>query len=342
MRVQAGLDLSWRAAAGKPEFGVRVVGDRAEAVASGRTSFVASAFAKWQIGRDTEMSVTYSRWNARLPVTGSESRGSVLFTLRTTFGAPSWPGSGSRPISGVVMRDGDAADAPLQGVDVVLDRGRRTQTDAQGRFVFESPGPGAHRVEAQLPQGRPAYFTSPSVVTLTPGSDARFSMSFAASRLSGVVQNDAGSPLAGVTVRAEGAMDTSTVTDSSGAYRFSTPAGVVRISLVPESLPAGHDLSQLTTQERSVTQDSPATADFSVRAQRAIQGTVSGAAARPVTITIPEIQRSAQVDATGQFTLRSLPAGALTLILRSDQRESRNVITLAPEPGVTRVQLAAP
>jgi hypothetical protein len=278
LRVQSGLDVSWRGSGARStEFGLRLIADEAQGVASGRRAFVGTLYANWHVTGATDLSVSYSRWSVRRDGFANDDRGSVQLALRTSFSTFGMPGEGSRPITGQVVRDDEATGEaqpgrpPLAGVEMVLDRSRRTRTDSDGRFTFEAAGAGAHRVETVLPPQPGAYFTEPSVQTLHPGDEGHFAVAFSGARLTGTVRSDAGLPLPGVTVRLEGTAQASATTDSSGAYRFAGPAGEARVLIAVDSLPPGYELGEVQSQSRHLEPRAPAVADFTVRAQRPLR-----------------------------------------------------------------------
>jgi hypothetical protein len=157
-----------------------------------------------------------------------------------------------------------------------------------------------------------------------------------------------------VTLRLKGAAQATTKTDSSGAYRFAGPAGEVQVSLAADSFPPGYELSDVgeqAVQSRRLNLSSPAVANFTVRAQRVVEGVVSGFAPsngsdnKPagVTVTVLESGRTVTPDSTGHFVLRGLPAGRHTLVVKSPKSQTRQVIEVSAEAGsVTRVQLQMP
>jgi hypothetical protein len=87
----------------------------------------------------------------------------------------------------------------------------------------------------------------------------------------------------------------------------------------------------------------PAVIDFVLRAQRSLHGTVRGADGAPVTVTALELDRTVRADESGRFALRGLPAGRLTLVVKSERGESRQVVEIPAEPvSLTGVELSAP
>ncbi len=348
LRLQGGLDVSWRnLGQRRTELGLRLVADDAQGVFGSRRNTLATLYASWRILRDTELGVSYVRWSTRREGSSDDDRSSFQLALRTTLSASRLFSRDGAAITGWVVRDDGATGVPdvrlppLAGVEVVLDRWRRTRTDSDGRFTFEAPGPGEHRVEAVLPSQPGAYFTAPSAVTAAAGGETRFAMTFSAARLSGTIRSDAGLPLAGVRLRLEGADDATATTDSSGEYRFSARAGDARVAVIAESLPPGYALGELAPQSRRLAPGAPAVADFTVRAQRALEGIVSGTGGKPVTVTALEADRHVETDKDGRFLLRGLPAGPLTLIVGTPGGERRQVVEVPREPGsVTGVEIA--
>jgi hypothetical protein len=350
LRVQAGLDVSWRGSGlHVPEIGLRLLADDSQGVTGGRRNLLATLYAGWRFTRDTELIASYSRWTLRGDGLDGGGSGSFQLALRTRFSELGMPGEGSRTIAGQVLLDeaagGSAAAGrqPLAGIEVVLDRSRRTRSDRDGHFSFERPGSGGHRVEAILPPQPGAYFTQPSVLTLQPGSEASFALTFSAARLAGTVRSDAGVPLAGVAVRLEGSSPATTTTDSSGAFRFAGPPGEVSVTVVAETLPPGYELGKLAAQRSRLSPAEPAVADFTVRAQRVIEGVVAGTEGRRVTVRAQDASRPVVSDTKGRFILRGLPAGPVTLRVRNERGETRQVVEMPAEPGRVRdIQLAAP
>lgn len=346
LRLQAGLDLSWRGHSGSPEIGVRLLADNAPGLAGSRRQTIATLYASWRVTSQSEFGLSYSRTSWQRAGGAGHGDSSLQVSWRTTFSALPVPGAGSRAISGVVLREDASAGTaatPAAGVEVVLDRSRRTVTDAEGRFSFERPGAGGHRLEAVLPAAPGVYFTTPSVLTLEPGGQGRFGLTFSAAVLTGVLRSDAGLPIAGATVRLQGSRQASTTTDSSGAYRFAAPDGEAQVSVDPASLAPGYELGDLAPQGTRLARGKPATVDFVVRAQRTLQGVVPVVGGELPVIELPQLRREVKPDAAGRFMLRGLPAGPLTLIVKTSRGSHRQVVEVPATPGSTAgVQLLLP
>ncbi|MES3000275.1 MAG: carboxypeptidase-like regulatory domain-containing protein [Pseudomonadota bacterium] len=341
LRVQSGVNVSWRGESeSRPELGLRVIDDRAQGVIGARRAFVASLYANWRLTPAIDVGVSYSRWTYRQGTIESDANSSFQFLARTRFDTLPVPGEGGRAIVGQVMRTdtADSAPVPAAGIDVVLDRSRRTRTDAQGRFTFEGPGAGAHRVDAILPPQPGVFFTTPSTLTVQPGGDANFTMNFSGARLSGIVRDDAGQPIAGVTVRIEGPVTATAITDSSGTYRLGSPPGEARIYVVAETLPPGYEVANLPPRARVLAHSTPAVVNFAVRAQRSVEGVAMCGSVPASLVRAPEISREAVPDATGRFVLRRLPAGVLNLQAQCPDGPIGKTIDVPAEPGILRGQ----
>lgn len=339
LRLQAGLDLLWQgSSARRARAGLRMFAEESRGLTDRRRTALATAYAGWRLSNDLDLEIGYSRWALRNEGGTRDEHDSVQVVIRKYFDGFALPGAGRRAIRGRVLQDalghGEPlrGAAPLGGVEVVLDGQRRTRTDAEGRFEFDAPGPGEHQVSATLPEGVAGYFTGPSTRTLQAGGEAHFAVLPAPARIAGRVVSDAGQPLAGVTVRLSGAVQGSATTDSGGAFRFATAPGEVELVLAAESVPEGFDVGDLKPLTRHVELDSPATADFVLRAQRSLRGAVQGM--QPGTqVVVPALGRSVAPDAQGRFVLRSLPAGPVTLVVRRGASEVSQVVELPAAPG---------
>jgi hypothetical protein len=341
LRVQAGVDVSWRGQGeARPELGLRLIEDRAQGVTDGRRALVGSLYANWRLTQDVDVGVAYSRWSLRQGSFDADANSSFQFMLRTRFDALAVPGQGSRSITGVVMRnagpDADAAAVPAPGIDVILDRGRRTRTDAEGRFSFDNPGSGSHRIDVALPPQPGVYFTSSSMQTVEPGGYANFSMNFSGARLSGTVRDDAGQPIGGVTVRVEGPSTATAITDSNGVYRLGSPPGEARIFVVAETLPPGYEVANIPPRARALALSEPVVVNFAIRAQRSIEGTAMCGNNTAPLVRVQEIAREAAPDDKGRFVLRRMPAGVHTLVATCPTGDIKASINVPAEPGIVR------
>lgn len=346
LRVQGGADLSWHGGGpARPHLGARVLREVMQGVVGGRGSTLVSLHGGWRVGERTDVGIALTRWTLQTAAQTKAGDIGVRLTLRTYFDQPLLAGQGAAIRGQVIVAPPQETDAPngspeaVAGVEVVLDGSRRTRTGPDGRFEFERPGPGAHTIEAILPAGMNAYFTTPSSVTREAGGSASFGIGRSGVQLKGSVVDDAGMPVAGVRVQAQGVASASAVTDSSGAYRFTLPPGEAVFAIAAETVPPGFDLRALATRRRTLALGAPATVNFVLRANRAIEGRVIGKSGS-VVVSIPEISREVATDADGRFMLRRVPPGRVTLMAADGERRVAQSVDVPAAAGVVRgVQL---
>jgi hypothetical protein len=342
LRVQGGAELSWRGSGpGHPHLGARVLREVVQGVVGGRGSTLVSLHGGWRVGERTDIGVTVTRWSLQSAGQAKADGTGVQLTLRTYFDQSLFAGSGGAirgQVSAAPSVETAAASQShegVAGVEVVLDGTRRTRTDADGRFEFERPGAGSHTIEAILPSGMNAYFTTPSTVTREAGASVSFGIARSGVQLTGSVRDDAGLPVAGVRVHAQSSVAASAVTDSSGTYRISLPPGTAVLSIAPDTVPPGFDLRALGTRKRTLALGAPATVNFVLRAQRAIEGRVIGRRGS-VVVSIDETSREVTTDADGRFVLRRVPAGRVTLVAVDGEQRVRRPVDVPEAAGVVR------
>jgi hypothetical protein len=338
VRAQAGLDLAWMG----PRTEVRLHGlvDRTETLSERRDTRLATLSVTQHIA-STELNASYTRWQSDVAAFG-DSGGAfqVGFRQRLSGGAP---GSSRRArIAGHVYREGSAADAAtmgVPGVTVRLGDGRTTVTDAGGNFVFEGVGKRGRRVEALLPAPN-AFFTTPSSIDVKDSAMVRFGLRFSDGRLAGSVQDDAGQPVAGVTLRLTGAGRAATVASgSTGRYLFDAAEGDYELRPDPLSLPAGYELLAPEAQSVRISLTAPAQADVAVRAQRSIGGRLTRARAG-VEVRLRSAGRLVRTDDEGRFLFRQVAAGPDTVEATVDGRVMSRDVLVPEGPAVVRdVQL---
>src|SRR5689334_16357757 len=113
-------------------------------------------------------------------------------------------------IQGHIFRDDDSgglyhAQAPaLSGVEVRLDANRVTRTDASGYYSFHHVPFGVHRVEAKLQSGEPFFYTTDSPATADMNATVDFGVNFAKGQVFGLLLNDAGTGIGGISVELKG------------------------------------------------------------------------------------------------------------------------------------------
>lgn len=335
LRWQGGFDASWIGAGeGRDQIRFHAIADRDESIGSTRTAMIGTLSYSRRVFSQTDVFGSLSWW--RGGPTAFEQEGKAIEAgVRQRFdGVPALLRR-RVAIEGVVFLDpemrGSAAGAkPLPDVIVMLDGTRSTRSDAHGVYAFRDAVPGAHSVIAQLPDERPAFFTTPSRVEINGDAHVDFGVVWSSARVSGRVASDANTGIAGVTISAATANDmrVTATTDSDGAFVLALPAGTYRVGLVQETLPAGYATEET---ERSVTleADKPQTASFAVRALRSVAGKVAGARE----VTIESLGRRVTADANGDFVFRSLPAGHFTLSTEVSGHIVTHEVTLPAEPA---------
>jgi hypothetical protein len=167
----------------------------------------------------------------------------------------------------------------------------------------------------------------------------RFGIVRAAAHLGGFVRDDQGAGIAGVSLVLTSPAGSQTVTsDSSGRFRFAVAQGEYVLDPVRETIPAGFDVSAVATQTLQLVAGQPVQSDVVVPANRSIAGTVRGAPAAggSTTVTVVELGRTAEVDATGRYVFRGLKPGRYTVEVTLDGKTLRRVVELAPGPGAVR------
>jgi carboxypeptidase family protein len=256
---------------------------------------------------------------------GRQQGWSALAGLRLTFDR--LPSFGGGAVRGLVIGDDQRG---IPGVRVRMDGGREALTDDRGEVEF-SAGRGTHRLDAVLPPD--AYFTTRSSIDVTAGERAQFGLSFSPARVSGLVRDDDGAGIGGVTVRLGAASST---TDSSGHFSFAVAQGVATLSVQAESLPPGYDLASAQPAELRLSSAAPQRMDFEISAERSISG-VAPHGNQQIAVWIggvPAAKTVAGVD--GKFVLRHLKHGTARIAADIDGREVEQIIELPEGPAAIR------
>jgi hypothetical protein len=334
LRTQFGLEAAWvGASAAHHQLRARMVHNIVEGVATRTATTIASLGYARRITAATDIFAGYTYWRTERRGQAAMVQPYVEVGVRQRFdGVPSF-GGGNGTISGQVFVDEDldgTSDGTGLIAEVELDGVTRQQTDDGGRFAFRNVARGSHRVTARV--ARPeAYFTTPSRVEAQAGDELAFGVATTPARVIGRVVNDAGLGIAGVRVLiARGTRQVTASTDSEGKFSAATAPGEWEISILTDSVPAGHALTG--TEARSVMLDrgTPHKIEWQLRALRGISGRGAPANAE---IVMEPLGLRARADAAGNFSIRSLPAGELTLIAG----QARRTVTLGSGPSVLSV-----
>jgi hypothetical protein len=336
VRTQAALELSFLgASAARHQIRARLLRNRIESVAAHVDTTIATLSYARALTAATDVFASYSYWRTERNGQDAQVQPFLEAGVRHRFdGLPSSAGGGA--IRGTVFIDEDldgiSDGAGVANAEIELDGMQRTQTDAEGAFVFRGVGRGSHRVTARIPSG---YFTTPSRVEASPGETIRFGIAWTPARLQGRITNDAGTGIAGVRiVVSRGATKHEGVTANDGSYSIVAPPGAWTMSLLADTVPAGYALGGLEARDVTLIRDQPRDEHVTVRANRSINGRAPANAE----VVVQPLGKRVRADGQGRFTIRSLPAGELTLIAAAESR----TVTLPPGPAALTVDLSAP
>lgn len=264
------------------------------------------------------------------------------------------PGHHDRTIEGRVFRDNkvngvySAGDNGMPGVEVRLETGETAFTDELGRYKFSGVSPGEHQVSLSLIQFHdPIRMTTRNeasvdvirqriaVVDFGVVNFARLMGNvFSDLRFEGKRQPDS-KGISGVRMTLDdGRQQRTIVSTGAGDFELSdVPPGDYKLTVDPESLPANYEVSSEPFKVH-VSPVSTVVVDVPARALRSIAGRVylkvsadTAGAVPPQNsmadyklVPMADIQITAgfgvvKTDAHGNFLLRDLPAGELTVTL---------------------------
>jgi hypothetical protein len=260
-------------------------------------------------------------------------------------------------ITGVVFEDAledgryRQSGAGVRGVEVLLDGKTRMRTDENGRFEFRGVSRGTQGLEVTMQSERPFRFTTPSQINARTGESVAVGVAFLASRLTIDVRSRSGKGLVDVGVTLQGGGTTlNAATNSDG--RLSLPIrreGLYRVSLAPETVPAGHDLQDLTAVEINLTPDHPQRVNFTLEEIRTISGKVriadGTAQKRPLAgavVRLEPLGRECVTDGSGNFAFRAVPAGAYELQASFGRASAARSINVPTQPVTLRVDIELP
>lgn len=338
-RTQAGFETSWiGAGALRPQLRARLLWNRTEGISSRVTTSLATLTWSQRLAGATDIyaGVTVAKTQASNAENATEQR-FYEAGVRSRFDSlPRFGGSGT--ISGIVFVDeemtGERTAIGASDIEVLLDGTRSARSDAAGKFAFSNVPAGSHRVGARV--ANESYFTTASTVDARPGDSVSFGIASTPARAVGSVSDEAGVPLANVTVTlTRGERQLRATTRADGRYAIAAPPGEYEIAVATESLPAGITFDRAGVQRIAVQRALPVETKFVVQINRSIGGRIEGAHAGD-SVTIPSLGRTVQVDEEGRYLFRSLPAGDFTIVARAGGRTFSREVSLSHEPAAVR------
>jgi cell division septation protein DedD len=331
IRTQLGFELAFLGASrSRQQLRARFIRNVTEGVASRDTTTIATLTYSRRIAAATDVFAGYTYWRTERRGEDARITPHVEVGVRQRFdGLPSLLGNGHGMISGVVFADEDldgASDGTPVVAEVELDGTTRLRTNADGTFSFRNVARGAHRVTVRVPDRPDAYFTTPSRVELEAGDEVAFGVAYTPARVVGRIISDAGDGIANVRVLlSRGTSQVIASTASDGRFMMAAAPGEWQLSLLSDSVPAGYSLAGTDARAVMLDRAKPQQTDYTLRAHRTIAG--SGAPAN-AELEVRPLGRKIKADEQGRFSLRSLPAGEVTVV--ANGVEHRLVLPAAP------------
>jgi plastocyanin len=292
------------------------VANRYESVARRSDTIIATLYASRRITDATDLFASYTFWQ-----TDGVRHPQMEIGIRQRF--DELPTFVRGTISGRVT-------PVIAPVEIELDGEQRVQAARDGSFSFAHVKSGSHRVVARLTGASETYFTTPSRVEANAGDVVTFGLASSPGHLFGRVVSDAGDGIGGIGVAlTRGATHLEATSATDGSFTLNAAPGEWELTLDAFSLPPGFTLEGASKNVMLETAQ-PSNITFTARANRSIHGRapagVKSIAVEPLGMQVP-------VGADGAFTIRSLPAGALTL--RGGAHTTK--VTMPREPATMKV-----
>ena len=312
-RTQAGVELSWLGTGpSRMQVRARLLANRYESVARQHQTMIATLSVSRRLTEGTDLFASYTWWESD----GIRRPQAELGIRRRFDELPSFTrGSISGRVTSAVP------------VEVELDGGQRAKIAGDGSFAFRHVAKGAHRVSARIVDASDAYFTGPSRVDAKAGDFVTFDVATSLGHLFGRIVSDSGDGVAGVEIAlTRGATRMQAMSSTDGTFTINAAPGEWVLAVDALSLPAGFSMND-DTRSVMLAGAQPSKVAFAVRANRSVSGVAPAGVRRidvlPLGLQIP-------VGADGRFTIRSLPAGKITL--KAGKKTS--VMSLPHEPAM--------
>lgn len=339
VRTQIGLETAWLGtSSSRHQLRARLLRNVTETVADRTTTMIASLTYSRRLSGTTDVFGSWSYWRTDTASSGSRVQPFVELGIRQRFdGLPAVFGGGGT-ISGVVFADDDLdgrTDGHGVAAEVELDGTHRQRTGEDGTFAFKGVGPGPHQVVARTPDKPEAYFTTASRQEAAAGDRVAFGVATTPARLLGRVINDAGGPIGGVRlVIRRNALQHEATSATDGRFTFAAAPGDWELSIVPDSIPVGHSLIEARPKPVTLARTAPVGVEAVLRVHRSIEGHAAAGAE----IHVAPLGRVVRADNEGRFTVRSVPAGTVTVTSKGVTRR----VDIPLHPSTTAVDLREP
>ncbi|HLZ00008.1 MAG TPA: carboxypeptidase regulatory-like domain-containing protein [Candidatus Angelobacter sp.] len=355
VRNDSGASFTWTSpGTSHRQLNVSYFNSTTDLIPQGRLSFTSvNASYSQHIGSNDDLIV--SGGSFRTITNGSTSvRPLISVSLQHRFfSVPSFILPGRHGvIQGHVFRDNElqgkySGQQPiLSGVEIQLDGGRTTHSDARGYYEFRHVPFGIHHVEAKFSSPEPFFYTTDSPATAEINTTTDFGVNFAQGRIFGFVLNDADKGVSGITVELQGSGPPHTlVTGGDGKFTFQgLPQGIYSVRTLPETFPSGYSLQDLHPQSVKVTQGAAEKTTFTVKALRAISGKITyydttelkPAPLPGIVVRLKELSLESTTGAGGAYLFRNLPAGTYTLALVYKDKEITRTVIIPADPANLR------
>ncbi len=303
---------------------------------------------------NNDLGFSFSLFDLKASLSGGMLRMRYAVDFRHRFSSVPFlfAGSSHASIRGYVFRD-DAAEgryepgmAGLPEVEIVLDGERRIRTNEKGFYWFNRVPAGPHRVEAVPRIAQPYFFTTSSTAQVEAGSAVNFGIAMSSSQVFGIVHNDAGEPVADVTVLLEHSGQRFTArTGGDGHFSITTlPEGEYSASLETDSVPPGYWLQGIKKQVVATRPGVPGKVEFSLKANRVLSGRVLAYDRQKgrevpvpgVKVRLQEIRCQVVSNRDGSYRFKDMPAGTYTITTEYQGRESNASAVVPTSAGVVR------
>jgi hypothetical protein len=314
VRTQVGFEAAWLGASrSRQQFRARVLRNVTESVAARTTTLIGTLSYSRRLTDAADVFGSWTYWRIDTAAGDARVQPFVEAGIRQRFNDVGSLFGGRGTISGAVFRDEDLdgrSDGTGIAAEVELDGTQRQRTREDGSFAFKGVPHGTHRVVARVPDHPDAYFTTASRVEAAPGDRVSFGVASTPARLLGQVIDDAGDGVGGVRLLLRrGSQQLTASSGTDGRFIFATAPGEWQLAIGADSVPAGYSREEKEARTLMLDRAEPLQVAVTLSAHR----TVRGRALPYADVEVAPLDRHVRADAEGQFSIRSLSPGVVTL-----------------------------